>query len=395
MWIWQIACTAPSDSAVHEDWLTAEHLHESAQALTDLGPRMNGTPEEAAAASLIEGWFVDAGLAGVEAEPFVWDCWQRGSSSVSSSAGSATALAWSPSPSGSVTGELARVEGDVDGKMAFSRSAVMSRAEAFTTALLGGAVGLVHVSEDVAEDGTDLIEVGHTLDGSTLPAAAVGRDDGNALTVGDEVTLTIASSVIQDHESVNVLGRIPGTGAGRVYVVAHYDSWDPSESAFDNALGVAAMRLLALQALQSPAPRREIVFIATSGEEQGLQGAQAWVEAHEDEVRASSFVITLDVLWSGSGSFLVSADSDADRELGMEAAVAEGLEPVAAGSPSAASDHLPFQARGLPAFWATRQPDPHYHTTHDTLGELDMDLAAAALRSQWRVLVEVAEIPEG
>lgn len=394
MLIWQLACTNPADSAATRDWLTSDELAASTEALTSIGARMNGTPEEVEAGQLVEAWFLEAGLTDARSEPFVWDCWQRGSASVSSSAGEGEALAWSPSPAGSVTGVLARVEGDVDGKLALSRSAQMNRARAFADALLGGAVGLVHVSEDVAEDGTDLVEVGHTLDGSSLPAAAVSASVGNALTVGDEVTLTIDATVLEGHTSHNVVGHIPGTGAGRVYVVAHYDSWDPSESAFDNALGVAALRLLALQALESEAPRREIVFLATSGEEQGLQGAQAFVEQHEDEVRASSFVMSLDVLWSGSGSFLVMADSDADRELGMEAALAEGLEPVAAGAPSAGSDHLPFQARGLPAMWATRQPDPHYHTTHDTLEYLDMDLAAAALRSQWRVLVEVAEIPE-
>lgn len=392
--MWQLACVSPADSGLEVDWLTADALHSATLELTALGPRTNGTPAEAAASEQVLASFREMGLQGVEAEPFVWDVWLRDQAIVTSAAGSASARAWSPSPSGEVSGVLARVEGDVEGRMALSRSGQMTRAQAFTQALLGGAVGLIHVSEDVADDGADLIEVGHTLDGSSLLAAAVSGADGNALDVGQEVTLTIASETLEDHTSHNVVGRIPGTGAGRVYVVAHVDSWDESESAFDNALGVAALQLLARQALQASAPRRELVFLATSGEEQGLQGAQTWVAEHEDEVRSSSFVMTLDVLWSGAGPFLVMADSDADRALGVTAAEAEGLDPVAAGAPGAGSDHLPFQARGLPAFWATRQPDPHYHTTHDTLDALDMDAAAAALRSQWRVLVEVAEIPE-
>lgn len=385
-----LGCTAPDDTGTR-DPLTVELLTDRTEALVGLGPRMVGTPSEEAAAVLIEGWLAEGGLSVVEREGFVWSAWQRGSSSVEQGGVSYTSLAWSPSPSGTVSGELQRVEQDVDGRIALSRSGSMQRAEAFIAALTGGALGLIHVSEDRAADGTDLIEVGHTLDGSTLPAAAIDFSSGNALSVGEQITLSIESSTLADHRSDNVIAVVPGTGAGRVYVLAHYDSWDPSESAFDNALGAAALTLLAERMAQEK-PRREVVFIATSGEEQGLQGAQAYVDAHLDEVMASSTAMTLDVLWSASGDFLVGATLDEHRELGMEAALAEGLPARDAGAPAAASDHFAFESRGLDSFWATRQPDVHYHTTHDRLEYLDMDDATAALRSQWTVLAELADL---
>ncbi len=390
-----LACTSTPDSAVYQDQLTTSALGGVAQAIVDLGPRPPGTPAEEEIAALTEAWLREAGLQDVVAEPYTWDAWQRGTSSVSFPGGTERAWAWSPSPSGSVTGELVLLNEDVDGRIALSRSNQVSRAEAFASAWLGGAIGLVHVSQDVDLDGTDLVEVGHTLDGSRLPAAAVPRSVGQALNEarGGEVTLDITSTTLVDHESVNVLGRIPGTGTGRVYVLAHMDSWDTSESAFDDALGLAALVLLAREAAQHPPPRRELVFLATSGEEQGLQGAQAWVAAHLDEVRASTVALTLDVLWSSGGSFWIGASQDSYRELAMQAALNEGLEPADGGQPGLGSDHFPFMGEGLDAIWCTRQPDARYHTVNDTLDRIDLALAAAAVRSQWAVIAELAEVP--
>ncbi|HJN77185.1 MAG TPA: M28 family peptidase [Myxococcota bacterium] len=383
-------CTSPDDTG-SRDPITVELLTERTQALVDLGPRVVGTSSEEDARALLDGWFLSTGLQEVESEPFAWDAWQRGASSLNQGGVEYATWAWSPSPSGTVSGVLESVEGDVGGKIALSRSGSMMRTEAFVSALTGGAVGLVHVSEAIDADGTDLVEVGHTLDGSSLPAVALGKRDGNDLELGEEITLSIDSSVLYDHTSYNVVGRVPGTGSGRVYVVAHYDSWDPSESAFDNAMGAAALSLLAERMAQEQ-PRREVVFIATSGEEQGLQGAQAYVEDHLDEVLAGTSVMTLDVLWSASGDYYVAATREEDRVVGMEAALDEGLPARDSGNPSPASDHFAFESRGLDSFWATRQPDIHYHTTHDRLEYLDMDDATAALRTQWVVLQELADL---
>ena len=181
-----------------------------------------------------------------------------------------------------------------------------------------------------------------------------------------------------------------------MYVVAHYDSWHPSESAFDNALGVGALVQLAwrAQAAGQP-PDREIVFLATSGEEQGLQGANAWVADHADEVGAGDLVIVLDIPWAAEGQLWASATHDDLRRGAIAAATAEGLTAADSGTPSPASDHTPFVIAGADAIWMQRWPDRHYHTTADTLDQLDMDEAAAAVRAHWRLLAEHAGLPLG
>jgi Zn-dependent M28 family amino/carboxypeptidase len=212
--------------------------------------------------------------------------------------------------------------------------------------------------------------------------------------VGAEVTISVDSTTLLDHTSYNVLGRVEGAGAGRVFVIAHYDSWHLSHSAFDNALGVGAMIQLAAQLAAGPQPEATVVFMATSGEEQGLQGAIAWVSENEDEAEDVDLVITLDALWSAAGTFWVTASDPDWIAAGLEAAAAEGIEAADGGDVSLASDHFPFVTRGVPAIWCTRWRDDHYHTERDTLDQLDMDQAAAAARSQWRLLAQAAGVPE-
>ena len=376
-------CSGSVDSAL-EDHLTASELREVTEQVIALGPRVSGTPSEEAAQALVEGLFVDAGLQGVEAQGFDWTLWSReGVSTVNGE----PAWAWSPSPPGTVTGTLAT--GEVSGQIALSRSSQVARAEAFANAWLGGAIGLVHISEVIDADGSDLVEVGHTLDGVSLPAVAVSDALGDTLKAGDTVTLDIGAR-LSPHTSYNVVGTVPGSGdGGPIFVTAHYDSWDTSESAFDNGLGVAGLVLLARQMAQLQ-PRRDVVFLAMAAEEQGVKGAQAWVAQNEDRARSGVLVLNLDVMWSAEGTYWVNADASRHMTRALELATAEGLEPRDGGAPSPASDHLAFQGRGVPAFWATRQPDRHYHTTHDRLEFLDLEQAAAALRVNWGVLAEEA-----
>jgi Zn-dependent M28 family amino/carboxypeptidase len=230
-----------------------------------------------------------------------------------------------------------------------------------------------------------------------LPSFAVDRLTGDWLRgrYGQAVHLRAAPIVEADHRSVDVYARIDGRGSapGRVYVVGHYDSWHPSECAFDNALGAAALVQLAARAAASPAPERDVVFLATSGEEQGLQGALAWVDAHQAEVGPADLVLVLDVVWSNEGSYLALATDDPLRTEAMAAAEAEGLDVADGGQPGLGSDHVPFVGRGAGAIWLGRWPDRHYHTVADTLDALDFDEASAAVRANWRLLAAHAGFP--
>lgn len=375
--------------------LEAAALHDATFALTSLGARQVATPGEAAARAWIESAFLQIGLRDVACEPFQMDAWRPGRATLSFDGQVHEVEALSPSPATDGAWPL-QVGGDLEGAALLASDADHpSRAEAYLAAVGGGAEALIRITEALGHDGAPLVEVGHLLQGSQLPAVAVDQALGAQLRahLGQPVALTIEPDVAEGHTACNVSGRIEGTGPQTVYVVAHYDSWHPSESAFDNALGVGALVQLARRARAAgQAPSAEIVFLATSGEEQGLQGAIAWVEAHRDEIQPGDLVLVLDVLWAGEGTYRASATDAALRSEAIDAAWAEGIEALDAGFPSFASDHAPFVTAGARAIWMQRWPDRHYHTVADTLDNLDLEDAAAALRAHWRLLAQHADL---
>lgn len=70
-----------------------------------------------------------------------------------------------------------------------------------------------------------------------------------------------------------------------IVVGAHLDSWDHGPGAQDNGTG-CAMVLEAARAIAAlgQAPRRSIRFALWGGEEQGLIGSLAYVQAHSAEI---------------------------------------------------------------------------------------------------------------
>jgi hypothetical protein len=78
----------------------------------------------------------------------------------------------------------------------------------------------------------------------------------------------------------NIVARLRGTSGkpDTVALVAHYDSVAAGPGAGDDGAGVGAL-LETLRALRAgPAPRNDVLFLFTDGEEDGLLGASAFVE---------------------------------------------------------------------------------------------------------------------
>lgn len=88
----------------------------------------------------------------------------------------------------------------------------------------------------------------------------------------------------------NMIGRLPGRrdDAGAVLVMAHWDHFgrcapeSPDHQicngAIDNASGLAALTEIARRLARGPQMDRDVYFLATTGEELGLLGAQAFAE---------------------------------------------------------------------------------------------------------------------
>lgn len=172
----------------------------------------------------------------------------------------------------------------------------------------------------------------------------------------------------------NVIADIPGTEHPEQFVVVsgHLDSWDGATGTTDNGTGTAttleaARILMAIGAK----PKRTIRFMLWSGEEQGLLGSRAWVQAHKDEMTNYSACLVHD----GGTNYLSGIAGMAE----MRPQLAMVFEPVLALSqemPFAVrdidafrpigSDHESFTAAGVPGFFWDQAGRANYTHTHHT-----------------------------
>ncbi|MET8996406.1 M20/M25/M40 family metallo-hydrolase [Amycolatopsis sp. NPDC004169] len=93
----------------------------------------------------------------------------------------------------------------------------------------------------------------------------------------------------------NVSATLPGTArAGRVLLVAHYDSVEIGPGATDDGVGVVTLLEIARALTSGPAPRADVTFLFTDSEEAGLLGARAFTEAGLAGDPARDVVLNLD-----------------------------------------------------------------------------------------------------
>lgn len=205
---------------------------------------------------------------------------------------------------------------------------------------------------------------------------------------------------------VDVFGEIPGSDLKDevVMVGAHLDSWHPGTGACDNGTGVTtameAMRILSALGVK---PRRTIRIGLWGGEEQGLFGSKWYVADHfgnrEGEGFAPSGPITTKPDYdkfcayfnddNGSGKFrgIYLQGDEAARPIfrAWFAPFADlGASTVSAAN-TGGTDHLSFDAIGLPGFQFIQDPLEYgrtYHTNFDVYeraSENDLEQSAVIM----------------
>lgn len=174
-------------------------------------------------------------------------------------------------------------------------------------------------------------------------------------------------------DSHNVVGVIRGTELPDQVVLytAHWDhvgigepvDGDPIyNGAVDNATGTAALIEIA-EAFAAEPPRRTVVLVATTAEEQGLLGAEHYASHPLFPLEDTVAVLNLDALFpfGETESVTVTAPGSTDLERWFgPAARAQGRALLPDPMPEAQawfrSDHYPLAARGVPAMFAVGGP---------------------------------------
>ena len=222
-----------------------------------------------------------------------------------------------------------------------------------------------------------------------------------------------------DHEhGFNTVAEIPGTDPKLkeevVMVGGHLDSWASATGATDNGAGsVVAMEVMRILNTLHVKPRRTIRVALWTGEEQGLNGSHGYVSEHLGVIPRSTEADQLKVSeWSRKAtgpiqlkaeqekiSAYFNVDNGSGRIRGIylqeNAAVRpifeqwmEPLKDVGAATISmqdtGGTDHLSFDAVGVPGFQFIQDPLDYASRTHhsnmDTYERLQAeDLAQAAM----------------
>ena len=240
-----------------------------------------------------------------------------------------------------------------------------------------------------------------------LEQSSLAKTPNNSRALTREISLT-TDIVRNETPAYNVAGMLEGSDPllkNEVIIVgAHYDhlgrggegsgtlapnSAEIHHGADDNASGTAGVLELArLFTAQKPRPKRTIVFMAFSGEEEGLLGSNYYVNHPLLPLANTVAMINMDMIGrmkdhrlsvGGVGTAkewrdMMSADADKSFQLTL---TEDGFGP---------SDHSSFYTKQIPVlfFWTGNHND--YHKPSDTSDKINYDDEARILEMVARVV---------
>jgi len=417
---------AAADRAILTEIAEHSEQMENLRYLTDrIGPRLTGSNALERANHWTAERFRDYGLANVRLESWtIPHSWQRGTARAAVVAPTRLSLeaqvaGWSPNTGGTVRGPLVYVKAekteDLEAYRGQLRGAIVIGSEPRPRQPLDerplqprpprpepdyaarrrfrqerdaflkneGAVAVLRDS-DKSFGLFQMASAGVDFQPAPLPTAYLSPESYDLLwrlRQGDEpveVELTIEGCVFSDGpvEVFNTVAEIPGTEKADEIVIlgAHLDSWDLATGATDNGTGISVV-LEAARALKKLdlKPRRAIRFILFSGEEQGLHGARAYVQAHKDELGQISAVLVHD---GGTGRVdTIALQGNAQVYEVLKEALAPlrgmiGLEELNLRSING-SDHASFNRAGVPGFYCLQERVSYRQTHHSQADTFD------------------------
>lgn len=226
---------------------------------------------------------------------------------------------------------------------------------------------------------------------TTLPSLVIAMEQYNRIARILEKDIPVSLEInIQnkfysdDSLGYNIIAEIPGSDSKLkkevVMLGAHFDSWHAGTGATDNAAGCAAM-MEAVRILKAigAKPRRTIRIALWDGEEQGLLGSEGYVKEHfgnpatmELKPAHENFSAYFNID-NGSGKIrgIYLQENDAVRPIFEEYLKPFhdlGAETITIRKTSG-TDHLSFDALGLPGFQFIQDPLAYsartWHTNMD------------------------------
>lgn len=200
----------------------------------------------------------------------------------------------------------------------------------------------------------------------------------------------------------NVVGFLEGSDPSQadeaVVVGAHRDHFGRQAGllfagADDNASGTAVMLEVARAFTAGGVrPKRTIVFVSFSGEEQGLLGSRLYVAHPSRPLAKTVAMINIDHAGIGNGRLTVGVtglDKAATEQAGQAAGLADKLDLFGF---FPGGDHVPFKEAGVPTVTVVSGgAHPHFHQPTDTVETLKPDIVLAVARYVLALATQLAQ----
>jgi hypothetical protein len=400
-----------------------------AELTQDIGPRLSGSPQAAAAVEWGRQTMLKYGFDNVHLQEVMVPHWVRGAIEEAAVINSATvgtvplavcALGGSVgTPKLGVAGEVIEVKSfeevralgaKAQGKIIFYNrpmdpgkintfaayaGAVNQRSRGAIEAAKVGAVAVLVRSMTTRLDKVPHTGVMHYDDNvPKIPAAAISTLDANFLSELIQqdrrvrLRLRLSSETLPDVLSANVIGEITGSeNPDQVIVLGgHLDSWDKGQGAHDDGAGcvqsIEALRLLKSMGLR---PKRTIRAVLFMNEENGLRGGRRYAEIVESTGPKHIAAIESDRGGFMPRGFTVRTDEATFKKIAQWAFLFKSMDADIIKPGYGGVDISTLEALGVPTIGllvdSQRYFDYHHsdNDTFDKVNERELELGAAAM----------------
>jgi carboxypeptidase Q len=367
-----------------------------------IGHRLTGSPNGALAESFVFEQLNQAGLEEVKFEPFQFKAWKRGACSLEivpyrsdnylkinavslANTGSASGNWFIVDGGDGLEADLIKIAGKIKDNCLLINLGLtrkdsgrhnLHRAEKVSLAIKYGAKSVIFVhpsSNDQVLTGTASL-TGESVD---IPAICISGKDGVLVRDWLKTERLMADMKVQNQRSEgsarNVTAFIKANEATKETIVftAHLDCWDLATGATDNGLGAFTLIDVARAVHQfKHVLKRNVLFIWTMGEEQGLLGSRYLVSKMKEEKTLSNvrLVINLDMVGNPKGfnAFNWPGLSGLMQDFGKKAQkMVPTFQNTLENQAGLHSDHQPFMLNGIPVVSAiSNLPDSIYECYH-------------------------------
>ena len=216
-----------------------------------------------------------------------------------------------------------------------------------------------------------------------IPAAAVTAEDADLLTSLTsqgpvKLHLTLTPQALPDAASYNVIADWKGSEHPEqvVIVSGHLDSWDLGTGAIDDGAGVVgAMEAIHLLKELGIRPKRTVRFVAWMSEEEGSEGAAAYMADHKELLADHIGAIESDLGAGHPAGIYYSGKSDLGQWLRPVSQVLDtiGAETLVS-APETGEDISGLTRQGVPSFAPVQDSRfyfNYHHTAADTFDKVD------------------------